>query len=74
MKQKEQLANENEQLDKLIQFISTSDEGCKMISEKEVRYGGSYSRRTFTGILWFEINDYVARIVIQLDLSYNIIK
>jgi len=33
MDQKEQLANENVQLDKLIQFISTSDEGCKMISD-----------------------------------------
>ncbi|MEK8130258.1 type I restriction endonuclease [Paenibacillus filicis] len=31
--QKEQLENENDQLNKLVQFVSTSDEGCKMISE-----------------------------------------
>ncbi|MBO7747014.1 type I restriction endonuclease subunit R [Paenibacillus sp. MWE-103] len=31
--QKEQLENQNDQLNKLVQFVSTSDEGCKMISD-----------------------------------------
>jgi type I restriction enzyme R subunit len=31
--QREQLENENDQLNKLVQFVSTSDEGCKMISD-----------------------------------------
>lgn len=31
--QREQLENENDQLNKLVQFVSSSDEGCKMISE-----------------------------------------
>lgn len=31
--QREQLDNENDQLNKLVQFVSTSNEGCKMISE-----------------------------------------
>lgn len=31
--QQEQLENESDQLNKLVQFVSTSDEGCKMISE-----------------------------------------
>lgn len=31
--QREQLENENDQLNKLVQFVSSSDEGCKMISD-----------------------------------------
>nr|WP_237179005.1 type I restriction endonuclease [Paenibacillus sp. MMS18-CY102] len=31
--QREQLENESDQLNKLVQFVSTSDEGCKMISD-----------------------------------------
>ncbi len=33
MEQKKELDHENKQLDKLMEFIASSDEGCKMISE-----------------------------------------
>jgi type I restriction enzyme, R subunit len=33
MSQKDQLNHENDQLDKLVEFISASDEGCQMISD-----------------------------------------